>query len=85
MCIRDSYYELAILAVLCSVITAFVYLRVAVLMYMKEPVQTASPDPDDAQSSHFPLAVSAALAVAALVTLIGGILPGILTSWAAAP
>jgi NADH-quinone oxidoreductase subunit N len=83
--VREGYYALAILAVLCSVITAFVYLRVAVLMYMKEPVQTASPDPDDAQSSHFPLAVSAALAVAALVTLIGGILPGILTSWAAAP
>jgi NADH-quinone oxidoreductase subunit N len=83
--VREGYYALAILAVVCSVITAFVYLRVAVLMYMKEPAQFTPLDPDDAQSSHLPLAVSAALAVAALVTLIGGILPGILTSWAAAP
>jgi NADH-quinone oxidoreductase subunit N len=83
--VREGYYALAILAVVCSVITAFVYLRVAVLMYMKEPARIASPDPDEDQSSHLPLAVSAALAIAALVTLIGGILPGLLTSWAAAP
>jgi NADH:ubiquinone oxidoreductase subunit 2 (subunit N) len=59
------------------VVTAFVYLRVAVLMYMKEPQEPAP--------SRFPVAVSAALAAAALVTVIGGIFPGIVTRWAAAP
>ena len=83
--VREGYYALAILAVLCSVITAFVYLQLAVLMYMKEPADAASADPDEAPSSRLPLAVSVALAVAALVTLIGGIFPGILTSWAVAP
>ena len=83
--VREGYYALAILAVLCSVITAFVYLRLAVLMYMKEPALTASSDPDEAPASRLPLAVSAALAVAALVTLIGGVFPGILTSWVVAP
>ncbi len=52
-------------------------MRVAVLMYMKEP-QGLAP-------SRFPVAVSAALAVAALVTLIGGIFPGSVTPWAVPP
>ena len=82
--VREGYYALATLAVACSVITAFVYLRVAVLMYMKEPV-AASADPEDALSSRLPLAVSAALAMAALITVVGGIFPGLLTSWAVAP
>jgi len=69
--------SLAVLAVGCSVVSAFVYLRVAVLMYMKEP--------QELEPARCPLAVSAALAVAALVTVIGGIFPGILTDWAVAP
>jgi NADH-quinone oxidoreductase subunit N len=68
---------LAILAVACSVVSAFVYLRVAVLMYMKEPQETAP--------SRISAAVCAAIAVAALVTIIGGILPGSLTAWAVPP
>jgi NADH-quinone oxidoreductase subunit N len=68
--VSTGHWALAILAVGCSVISAFVYLRVVVLMYMKEPEEPAP--------SRFPVAVSAALAVAALVTVIGGILPGIL-------
>ena len=76
-------YTLAILAVLCSVITAFVYLRVAVLMYMKEPLEAVDDDSDS--SAQIPLAICLALAVAALITVVGGILPGILTSWAVAP
>ncbi len=75
--VSSGHLALAILAVVCSVISAFVYLRVAVLMYMKEPQDPAPPS--------FPVAVGAALAVAALVTVIGGILPGILTGWAVAP
>jgi hypothetical protein len=48
-----------------------------VLMYMKEP---QAPMP-----TRFPMAVAAALAASALVTLLGGIFPGIVTLWAAAP
>ena len=75
--VSTGHWALAILAVVCSVISAFVYLRVAVFMYMKEPQE---PEP-----ASCPWAVSAALAVAALVTLIGGIFPGSLTFWAVAP
>ncbi len=78
--VSTGHLVLAVLAVLCSVISAFVYLRVAVFMYMKEPSQE--------EPSPWPPAVSAALAVSALVTVIGGIFPGSLTSltlWAVAP
>jgi NADH-quinone oxidoreductase subunit N len=75
--VRSGYIVLAVLAVACTVISAFFYMRVAVNMYMKEP-QEAAP-------ARFPLAISAALAVAALVTLLGGISPGILAAWAVAP
>ena len=75
--VRAGYLALAVLAVVCSVISAYVYLRVAVLMYMKEPQEPAP--------SRCPLAVFAALVLAALVTVIGGIFPGSLTIWAVAP
>ncbi len=75
--VRSGHPVLAVLAVSCSVISAFVYLRVAVLMYMTAPETPSAP--------RFPFAVSAALAVAMLVTVIGGIFPGGLTSWAVAP
>lgn len=72
-----GHLALAVLAVVCSVISAFVYLRVAVLMYMKDSQEPAP--------SRFPLAVAAAVAVAALVTIVGGVFPGILASWTVAP
>ena len=75
--VRAGHIWLAVLAVACSVVSAFIYMRVAVLMYMREP--------QDAAPSRFPVAVSAALAVAALVTLIGGISPGSVTPWAVSP
>ena len=75
--VRAGYMALAVLAVACSVVSAFLYMRVAVLMYMNGPEEPAPP--------HFPAAVYAALAVAALVTLIGGISPGILAPWAVSP
>jgi NADH-quinone oxidoreductase subunit N len=68
---------LAVLAVLCSVVSAFFYLRVAVLMYMREPEGDAPP--------RFPLAVSTALAIAAFVTAAGGIFPASFTSWTVPP
>jgi NADH-quinone oxidoreductase subunit N len=75
--VRGGYMGLAVLAVACSVVSAFFYMRVAVNMYMNE-----SQEPSPAQ---FPKTVLAALAVAALVTLIGGISPGTLTLWAVSP
>ena len=78
---RGGHWVVAVLAVACSVISAFVYLRVAVKMYMQEPVDAEGSQADP----QVPLAIAAALSVAALVTLAGGILPAILTSWAEAP
>ena len=75
--VRAGYIALAVLAVACSVVSAFFYMRIAVMMYMNEPQEPAP--------SHFPVAVFAALAVAALVTLIGGISPGSLAFWAVSP
>ena len=75
--VRAGHMALAVLAVACSVVSAFVYMRVAVLMYMREQ--------QDAVPPRLPMAVSAALAVAALVTLIGGISPGSVTRWAVSP
>ena len=75
--VNTGHLALAVLAVLCSVISAFVYLRVAVFMYMK--------DPQEVGPSRCPLAVSMVLVVAALVTVLGGIFPSGLTQWAVAP
>ena len=75
--VQAGHYVLAVLAVLCTVVSAFFYLRVAVLMYMTEP-QGSAP-------GRLPAAVFAALAVAAFVTIAGGILPGVLIRWSAPP
>ena len=75
--VRAKHIALAVLAVACSVVSAFFYMRVAVLMYMDGPQEQAP--------SRVPAAVAAALSVAALVTLIGGVYPGSLAPWAASP
>jgi NADH-quinone oxidoreductase subunit N len=75
--VRGGYVVLAVLAVICSVISAFFYLRVAVLMYMTEPEGSAP--------GRFPVAVSAALAVAAVVTIAGGIFPDAFAAWTVPP
>ncbi len=75
--VRAGHVPLAVLAVICSVISAFLYMRVAVLMYMREPLAPAP--------ARIPLTVSTALVVAALVTLIGGLSPGSIMPWAVSP
>jgi NADH-quinone oxidoreductase subunit N len=75
--VRAGYVVLAVLAVLCTVISAFFYLRVAVLMYMTEPHGSAP--------ERLPAAVSAALAVAAVVTIVGGIFPDTFAAWTVPP
>ena len=75
--VRSGYTLVAVAAVLCSVISAFFYLRVAVFMYMTEPNGSAP--------ARFPVGVSAALAVAAFVTIIAGIFPGTFSTWTIPP
>ena len=69
--VQAGHVVLAVLAVLCSVVSAFFYLRVAVLMYMTEPQEAGPP--------RLPAAVSAALTVAAIVIIVGGIFPDLFT------
>jgi NADH-quinone oxidoreductase subunit N len=75
--VRAGHIGLAVLAVVCSVVSAFFYLRVVVLMYMMES--------DGSDPGRPPAAVSAAVAVAAVATVILGIFPGTLAAWIAPP
>ena len=75
--VRAGYVVLAVLAVVCSVVSAFFYLRVAVLMYMTEP--------EGAAPGRLPAAVTTALAVAAVVTILGGIFPDTFAAWTVPP
>jgi NADH-quinone oxidoreductase subunit N len=74
--VRSGHLALAVLAVLFSVVSAFFYLRVAVLMFMTDAQQAAP--------ARFPAAVSAALVLAAFVTIVGGVFPGSFAVWASA-
>ena len=71
---QAGYEWLVIVAVLASVIAFFFYLRVIVAMYMEEPVDEAVGQPG--------LSVRASLALAALITIVIGIVPGPLLSLA---
>ena len=75
--VRADYVWLAVLAVLCSVVSAFFYLRVAVFMFMTEP-QGVAPE-------RLSTAVSAALAIAAFVTILGGMFPETFAAWTVPP
>jgi NADH-quinone oxidoreductase subunit N len=75
--VTAGHVGLAILAVVCSVISAFFYLRVAVFMYMN--------DPKGAPPGRFPATVAAALAVAAMATIVGGVFPGAFAGWTIPP
>jgi NADH-quinone oxidoreductase subunit N len=75
--VRSGHIALAILAVACSVVSAFFYMRIVVFMYMTGPEEPETP--------RLPAAIFAGLMAAALVTLIGGIAPGSLASWAVSP
>jgi NADH-quinone oxidoreductase subunit N len=75
--VRAGHLGLAVLAVACSVVSAFFYMRVVVFMYMSGA--------EDPEPSRTPAALFAGLAVAAIVTLIGGIAPGSLAPWTVSP
>jgi NADH-quinone oxidoreductase subunit N len=68
--IQAGYWPLALIAVIASVIAAFFYIRVIVLMYMQEPVETEVIE-------RAPWAELGVIVPAAL-TVVFGVLPGIL-------
>jgi NADH-quinone oxidoreductase subunit N len=66
-------WPLALVGVLASVVAAYVYLRVIVLMFMQEPADEAEPD-----RTLLPRLV---IAVPAAVTLVLGVFPGLVTGF----
>ena len=73
--IQAGYLDLAIIGVLASVVSAFYYLRVIVVMYMHEPVR------EPAEVAHEPEPVGAANSLALLVSSAMIILLGIFPFW----
>ena len=67
--VQTKHYALAVIGVLNSAVSVFYYLRLLVLMYMREPGEELPP-------LRVPLAVGLALLVASVATLGAGLLPG---------
>lgn len=63
-------YELAVIAMICAVIAAFVYLRIMVSMWLS--------DSTDTESVKVPLFSGVAIAIALAITLVVGIFPSLL-------
>jgi NADH-quinone oxidoreductase subunit N len=70
--VRAGYWPLVLIAVVGSVVAAFYYIRVIVLMYMQEP------EPREAGELERSPMVRVAVAVPAVLTLLFGIVPGLL-------
>ena len=68
--VQGGYWPLVLIAVIASVVAAFFYLRVIVLMYMQEPA-------DKEQIERAPAAAVGA-AVPAILTILFGVVPGLL-------
>ena len=68
--VQSGHWSLVLIAVLASVIAAFFYLRVIVLMYMQEPAESLAIERN-------PVARIAVIAPVVL-TLLFGVLPGLL-------
>ncbi len=68
--VRAGHWELALIGVLSSVVAAFFYIRVIVLMYMQEPADDLEPD-----SSVLP---QVAIAIPAALTLVFGVFPQVI-------
>jgi NADH-quinone oxidoreductase subunit N len=65
-------WPLVVIAVFCSVVAAFFYLRVIVLMYMTEPVTSG-----DFANQDVPRATSLVVLVPAVLVLVLGVFPGL--------
>jgi NADH-quinone oxidoreductase subunit N len=66
--VKGGFIDLAIIGVINSVLSVYYYLRVTVMIYMREPAA-------DAPSLQFSTAATLATAIAAAATLILGIFP----------
>jgi NADH-quinone oxidoreductase subunit N len=66
----SGHWALVVVAVLASVVAAFFYIRVIVVMYMQEP--------EEAEEIRAPGVPAAGLAVAAVVTVVLGVFPSLL-------
>jgi len=75
--VKAGYTSLAIIGVLTSVVSVFFYLRIVVMMYMRDDGTPAAFPP-------IPAIAAAALAVSAILIIYLGILPAQILSWAAA-
>ncbi len=71
--IDAGHWPLALIGVLASVVAAFFYIRVMVLMYMQEPYGDGEPDRT--------LAPRLVLAIPAVVTLVLGVFPGLVVGF----
>jgi NADH-quinone oxidoreductase subunit N len=69
--IGAGHWQLALIGVLASVAAAFFYLRVVVLMFMREP--------EGEQEEDRALMPRVALVTLAVLTLVLGVLPGLIT------
>jgi NADH-quinone oxidoreductase subunit N len=66
-------WPLAIIAVLCSVVAAFFYLRVIVVMYMQDAKST-----EDVADPDVPALPATVVAIAAVAVLVLGVFPGLI-------
>ncbi|MDA8174741.1 MAG: NADH-quinone oxidoreductase subunit N [Nitrospiraceae bacterium] len=76
--INAGYTWLAVIAVVMSAVSAYFYLRVVMYMYMKEPLESATPDVADAAASApglKPYGARFAVLLAGIAVLLIGILP----------
>lgn len=71
--IREGYPWLAAIAVVGSVIAAFFYLRVAVVMFMQDPIEVPDAEPSELTRS---IGLRVALGICALVVIATGVFPG---------
>jgi NADH-quinone oxidoreductase subunit N len=67
--VRAGHWSLVLIAVIASVVAAFFYLRVVVLMYVQDPQETALPRPTPGPV--------AAIAAPAVLTVLFGVFPGL--------
>jgi NADH-quinone oxidoreductase subunit N len=74
--VEAESYALALIAMVSAVVSAFLYLRVVVAMYMADAEDAAGP------RVRVPFAAGVALALAVVFTLGAGILPGRVVDWA---
>jgi NADH-quinone oxidoreductase subunit N len=77
-------FWLAVIAMLSAVIAAYLYLRLVVAMWMRDPAEATVTDGAglDEDAIEVPWATGVAIGVAVAVTLVVGVLPWIVLDWA---